>query len=82
MVDHEFEFRIEAVAALISLVPTVAEEIEQSISVDSTEAARIVQRQEKGWEILCAEAKQRNLHPTAFAEQVIALYQIDQGMRS
>ncbi len=70
-----------AVAAFLSLVPALAEEIERSVPIGATAAERLLHRRQKGWAELCHSAQRTGIDPLEFARQVVRLGEEDRRMR-
>lgn len=77
MSSPELDLIQQAAIAYLHFVPSLSQEINQSIPSGSSLAVRRSRRREKGWAELCLSAHRIGLEPSVFARQVIQLRNLE-----
>lgn len=81
MEKRDVELMSTAVAAFLSLVPSLAEEIERSTPASASESERALYRKRKGWTELCFSARRVGMEPYEYAKQIIEVRNEDRLKR-
>lgn len=66
-----------ATTALLAYVPSLAEEVEQSVPLGATKDVQMEHRKLRTWVVLCQSARQLGVPAADFARQILTLREIE-----